>query len=108
MKILKYPLGSSRLTLEIQGEPQEINNFEMSLENWGVCTSETWERIDDWHASARVSIKKLFQYFVNLEEMKFDPDRIITDRLNNLLTKRAEKRFNSIPEVERKPLWLLR
>lgn len=107
MKIIKYPIGS-RLILEIEGEASEIDGFEMSLNNWGVTTEETFERIDEWHASARVSAKKLFEYFRNLEEMKLDPDRIITDRLNSLLTKRAEIRFNSIPDAERKALWQMR
>ncbi len=107
MRIVKYPFGS-RLTLEIQGEPHEVSNFELSLANWGVCNDETFTRIDDFHASARCSAKKLFNYFRNLEEMKFDPDRLITERLSNLLTKRAEIRFNSIPEAEIPKLWQLK
>ncbi len=96
--------NNEEIILNIDGNEKEIDDFECSLSNWGVCNKDTFNFLDEYHASVKVSEKKLLEYFENLEMGRFDPDRIFTERLKDYVDKRAQKRFSEIAEIERQKL----
>lgn len=100
--------GNKNIVLNIKGTPQEITDFECSLTNWGVCEESHFYIVDSCNACVTVSEKKLLDYFTNLEMGRFDPDRIISEKLKNFVDSRVKKRFDEIVEIETPKLYRMR
>ena len=111
IKLVKKTNGSS-LYLGVMGTEKERRDFLNSIFNWGAWASSDYkyqldidteltelaETVGEGLNLIHVKIERLIKYFVQIESLRFDPERIETSFFHNYLNRKALQRFENIEE----------
>jgi hypothetical protein len=92
-------LGSSWAVGILGATKLEVEQRYYSLYNWGATNGELhWVEETEPRCFAYIwtTKKKLFQYFIKLEALKWDVDRVMTGPLKRKITRAAIQRFREL------------